>query len=128
MSNVAPQKFGMGARVRRVEDKAFITGTGRYTDDYTPPGTLRAAVLRSTMAHAHIKIGNLDAARAMPGVHLVMTQDDLEGVGGLPCKIKIQQVDGSVQKVPFRPLLNGKTVRHVGDPIAFVVADDIETA
>ena len=49
-TNVAPMKFGMGANPRRKEDKALITGAGRFTDDYTPEGTLRAWVLRSTMA------------------------------------------------------------------------------
>jgi carbon-monoxide dehydrogenase large subunit len=128
MNNAAPPKFGMGARVRRVEDKSFVTGAGRYTDDVTPEGTLRAFVLRSTAAHARIAVGNLGAAREMPGVRLVLTGSDLAGIGGLPCKGKIRQVDGSHPKVPHRPLLCGEVVRHVGDPIAFVVAETLEEA
>ena len=54
MNDTAPIKFGMGAPVRRKEDKALVTGTGHFTDDYTPEGTLRAYVVRSTMAHAKI--------------------------------------------------------------------------
>ncbi len=128
MNNVAPPKFGMGARVRRTEDKALVTGTGRFTADYAPEGTLRAVVVRSAMAHARITLGDLTDVRAMPGVRLIMTGDDLVGVGGLPCKGKIRQIDGTRPKVPPRPLLNSEVVRHVGDPIAFIVADDVESA
>jgi carbon-monoxide dehydrogenase large subunit len=126
--NAAPPKYGMGARVRRMEDKSLLVGTGRFTDDYTPEGTLRAVVLRSTAAHAGIVAGNLEAARAMPGVRLILTHADLAGYGGVPCKIKLTQVDGTPMKAPLRPLLVGDVVRHVGDPIAFVVADDVESA
>jgi carbon-monoxide dehydrogenase large subunit len=52
MNNVAPRKYGMGAAVRRKEDRSLLIGAGRFTDDYTPEGTLRAHVLRSTTAHA----------------------------------------------------------------------------
>jgi carbon-monoxide dehydrogenase large subunit len=128
MNNAAPPKFGMGARVRRMEDKALITGAGRFTDDYTPPGTLRAVVVRSTMAHARVAVSGAKEAAAMPGVRLILTHADLEGIGGLPCKGNIRQVDGTHPKMPPRPLLNGDIVRHGGDPIAFVVADDLESA
>jgi carbon-monoxide dehydrogenase large subunit len=128
MNNAAPPKFGMGARVRRMEDKALITGAGRFTDDYTPPGTLRAVVVRSTMAHARIAVSGIAEAAAMPGVRLVLTHADLDGIGGLPSKGNIRQVDGTHPKKPPRPLLNGDIVRHGGDPIALVVADDLESA
>ncbi|HEX9905788.1 MAG TPA: xanthine dehydrogenase family protein molybdopterin-binding subunit, partial [Propylenella sp.] len=128
MNNAAPPKYGMGARVRRIEDKSLLLGAGHFTDDYTPAGTLNAVVLRSTAAHATISVGNLDAARAMPGVRLILTGNDLEGIGGLPCKGKIRQIDGSHPKMPFRPLLCADVVRHVGDPIAFIVADTVEQA
>ena len=128
MNNVAPPKFGMGAPVRRKEDKALITGAGRFTDDYTPAGTLRAVVLRSTMAHANITLDGLEEAGAMPGVRLILTHADLAGIGGLPCKGNITQVDGSHPRKPPRPLLADGVVRHVGDPIAFVVADNLAAA
>ena len=128
MNNAAPPKYGMGARVRRMEDKSLLVGAGRFTDDYTPEGTLRAVVLRSTAAHARIAVGNLDEARAMSGVRLVLTHGEIAGYGGVPCKIKLTQVDGTPMKAPLRPLLVGDVVRHVGDPIAFVVADDVESA
>ena len=128
MNNVAPPKYGMGAPVRRKEDWALVTGRGRYVDDTTPEGTLRAVVLRSAMAHARIRLGDLTEVAAMPGVRLILTHADLDGIGGLPCTIALRQVDGTHQKVPPRPLLAKDIVRHVGDPIAFVVADDLESA
>jgi len=105
MNNMAPLKFGMGAPVRRKEDKALVTGTGRFTDDYTPEGTLRAFVLRSTMAHAKIRLGGLAAARAMPGVRLILIGADIADMKGLPCKVKLRQVDGTHPKIPKHPLL-----------------------
>ena len=128
MNDTAPMKFGMGARARRTEDKVLITGTGRFTDDYTPPGCLRAYVLRSSMAHADFTLGGVEAARALPGVRLILTGADLNDVNGLPCKIKLSQVDGTFQKIPKHPLLCSDRVRHVGDPIAFIVADTLDAA
>ena len=71
MNNVAPPKYGMGARAKRTEDKALVTGAGHFTDDYAPEGMLHAYVLRSSMAHARIKVGDLSAARETAGVRLV---------------------------------------------------------
>ena len=70
MTIVTP-KFGMGASVRRVEDRAFIEGQGRYTDDVQPAGVLHGYVLRSPVAKAAFTVGPIDAAKAAPGVHLV---------------------------------------------------------
>ena len=128
MNDTAPIKFGMGAPVRRKEDKALVTGTGRFTDDYAPEGTLRAFVLRSTMAHAKIRLSGLAAARAMPGVRLILIGADLVGVNGLPCKVKLRQIDGTHPKIPKHPLLCLDVVRHVGEPVAFIVADSLEEA
>jgi carbon-monoxide dehydrogenase large subunit len=127
MNDVAPLKFGMGAPVRRKEDKALITGAGRFTDDYTPAGTLRAYVFRSSVAHARFKI-DVAAARDVPGVHLVLTAEDIPELKGLPCKAKTKFLDGRTAAHPPHPILAIGTVRHVGDPIAFIVADDLDTA
>ena len=128
MNNVAPPKFGMGAPVRRKEDRALVAGAGQFTDDIAPEGVLRAVVLRATMAHARFRLGDLDEIRAMPGVRLVLTHADLGGVGGLPCKANVRQTDGTTQKIPYHPLLCNGMVRHVGDPLVFVVADSVEEA
>ena len=128
MTLAAPPKFGMGAPVRRMEDKALVIGDGHFTDDYAPEGTLRAVVVRSEMAHARISLGNLAEVRTMPGVRLVLTHDDLDGIAGLPCKGDIRQINGTHPTHTHRPLLCGDAVHHVGDPIAFVVADDLAAA
>ena len=66
-------KFGIGQPIRRHEDLRLITGQGRYTDDVTLPGMAQAFVLRSPVAHAHIKRIDAAAARRMPGVLFVAT-------------------------------------------------------
>jgi len=128
MFDSVPKNYGMGAAVRRKEDRALVSGAGRFTDDYEPEGTLRAYVVRSSMAHARIKVANTAGAMSLPGVHLVMTAADLEGIGGLPCNCKPKRADGALADIPPHPLLAGDVVRHVGDPIAFIVADSLEMA
>src|SRR5262249_47195503 len=79
-------KFGVGQAVRRLEDRRFLTGTGRFTDDIKLSGELRLYLLRSPYAHADLKSIDVSAAKAAPGVVGVLTGADLEalGVGGLP--------------------------------------------
>jgi carbon-monoxide dehydrogenase large subunit len=124
----APPKFGLGAPVRRKEDQAFVTGHGRYVGDIVVPGMLYAALVRSTVAHARITVGDLAAARGAEGVRLVLTAADLSGYGAMPCKALLPQPDGSMPEVPARPLLCDDVVRHVGEPIAFIVADSLDEA
>jgi carbon-monoxide dehydrogenase large subunit len=126
--DTAPRKFGMGAAIRRKEDPALIVGRGHFTDDYTPEGTLHAFVLRSAMAHARIRLNELDAARAAPGVSLILTGADVADYSGPPAKEFPPIVPGTERHFPRRPLLAGDVVRHVGDPIAFIVADTAEAA
>jgi CO/xanthine dehydrogenase Mo-binding subunit len=66
-----------GARVTRFEDPALLSGRGRYVDDIAPPGVLHACFVRSLLAHARIRSIQSDTARAMPGVHTVLTAGDL---------------------------------------------------
>ena len=70
-------KFGIGQPVRRVEDQRFITGEGRYTDDINLPGQAYGYVLRSPTAHARIASLDVSAAKAAPGVLLVVTAAEL---------------------------------------------------
>ena len=123
-----PMKFGVGQPASRLEDARLVTGRGRYTDDLSPEGCLHAAVLRSPHAHARFTIGDLAAARAMPGVRLVLAHADLESYGGLPCAAPAKNTDGSKMPLPPYPLLADGTVRHVGDAVAFVVADTLAQA
>ena len=121
--NVLTPKFGLGASVLRKEDDAFIRGAGRYTDDETRPGLLHAAVVRSPHAHARFTITDIEAARSAPGVHSVMTHQDVAALGDLPCMASPKQVDGKTLEKRNAPMLAKDTVRHVGDAVAFVVAD-----
>ena len=127
MNNLAPLKSGMGAPVRRKEERAPVAGTGRLTDDYRPEALVHAYGLRSTMAHAKVNLSGVDEARAMDGVRLILTADDVAAIDGLPCKGNIRQVDGTHPKFPKHPLIVD-VARHVGDPIAFIVARHFDEA
>jgi aerobic carbon-monoxide dehydrogenase large subunit len=126
MNAIALPKFGMGASPRRIEDGSLIQGKGRYTTDVTPPGTLVAYLLRSAAAHARIKVGNLSEARSAPGVHLVWTAADVADLAPMPC-LGMGPFKSPVEP-PVFPVLCGDVVRHVGDAIALVVADDLNAA
>ena len=123
-------KFGLAQPVRRVEDPRLLKGNGRYTDDIALPGMLVGLVVRSPHAAAAILSLDVAAARAVPGVHAVYTAADLaaDGIGGLPCAAPVQNKDGSAMVAPPHPVLADGLVRHVGDPIAFVVADTMQAA
>jgi carbon-monoxide dehydrogenase large subunit len=123
-------KFGIGQPVRRHEDLQLITGGGRYTDDIVLPRMVRAVVLRAPMAHARIKRIDAAAARQMPGVLLVATGEDLraDGLGDLPCVTPLNNRDGSPRHETPRPALAVGTVRHVGEPVALVVAETLAAA
>lgn len=119
------EKFGSSQPIRRVEDLRFVTGTGRYTDDLNLPKQAYGYVLRSPYAHAVIKSIDFSAARSLPGILAIYTHADLkaDNVGDLPCLIPLKNRDGSPRANPLRPALTGDKVRHVGDPVAFVVAE-----
>ncbi|MFL5037528.1 MAG: xanthine dehydrogenase family protein molybdopterin-binding subunit [Microvirga sp.] len=121
-------KFGIGQPVRRVEDQRLLTGQGRYLDDAAPEGCLHALVLRSPHAHARFAVTDLAAARAIPGVRLVLTAPDVAHLGDVPCQAPVPNDGGSQGHLAHIPVLARDTVRHVGDAIAFVVADDVAAA
>ncbi len=110
-----------GRSLARLEDARFLTGHGRYLDDIDCPGALHAIVVRSPHGHAAIAAIDVGAARTMPGVHGVYTAADLASLGPLPCPFELPMVEPLV--VPERYALARERVRHVGDPVAFVVAD-----
>jgi carbon-monoxide dehydrogenase large subunit len=120
----APIKFGVGQSVRRKEDDALIRGHGRYTDDVAPQPAMHALVLRSPHAHAKFTI-NASKARALPGVAAILTADDVSDLGDLPClfNLEVNPFTG-----PPYPILPRDEVRHVGDAVAFVVADTVDQA
>lgn len=123
-----PMKFGFGQPVRRVEDQRLTTGTGRYTDDIAVEGALHAYVLRSQYAHARFTIRDKETARRMKGVKLVLTGEDVAEYGDLPCKGHIKTVSGEMSQSLPVPVLPRDTVRHVGEAVAFVVAETLAQA
>jgi aerobic carbon-monoxide dehydrogenase large subunit len=118
-------KFGTGQPVTRKEDDALLRGAGHYVADHTPPGCLHAVVLRSPHAHARFRVTDVARARAMPGVVLVLTSAEIATLGNLPCQ---GQVPGCTIDVPPYQILAREVVRHVGDAVAFVVADTLDRA
>lgn len=105
----------IGQNMKRVEDPRLLTGDGRYIDDIDLPNMLHAAVLRSPMAHARILSIDTAAAKAVPGVVKVLTGEDIaKHTGPLPCFAN--------PPVEQRCVAVGK-VRHVGEPVAVVVAE-----
>lgn len=117
----------IGKSVKRVEDKRFITGRGRYTDDIVLPGMTYAYILRSPYAHARIKSIDTAAAEAMEGVVTIMTGEEV-GHYGVPCGWQVNFKNGDTMKEPPHPLLVKDKVRHVGDAVAMVVAESRELA
>lgn len=117
----------IGKSVKRIEDKRFITGKGRYTDDINLPGMTHAYILRSPYAHARIKSIDTSAAAAMQGVVTIMTGDEV-GHYGVPCGWQVNFKNGETMKEPPHPLLVKDKVRHVGDAVVMVVAESREIA
>ncbi|MBV6648407.1 MAG: xanthine dehydrogenase family protein molybdopterin-binding subunit, partial [Hoeflea sp.] len=116
---------GIGARVARKEDKRFITGKGRYTDDMVVPGMKHAHFIRSPHAHAKIKSIDTSAAEKMPGVIGILNGAQLaeDAIGNIICGWMIHSKDGTPMNMgAWRPLAQD-TVRYVGDAVAIVVAD-----
>lgn len=116
---------GIGAAVRRKEDRRFITGRGQYTDDINRPGQLYAHIIRSPLPHARIKSLDTAAAKNRDGVVAVFTGQDMaaDGVGGLPCGWGITGKNGAPMIEPGHPPLAADTVRYVGDQVAVVLAE-----
>jgi carbon-monoxide dehydrogenase large subunit len=121
-------KFGVGQPHVRVEDPSLLTGHGRYLADRMPGDALRAVVVRSPHAHATFKIGNADAVRDRAGVRLVLAAADTASYGSMPCQGVVKPVDEDKMWQPPYPLLADGTVRHVGDAVAFIVAETIDAA
>jgi carbon-monoxide dehydrogenase large subunit len=120
----------MGQSVRRVEDRRLLQGLGRYSDDVNLPRQAYAVVVRSPHAHARIRAIRTAEAQKAPGVLAVLTGADLaaDGLGNLPTDSTRKRRDGSPALPTPRPALVRERVRHVGDPVALVVAGTPEAA
>ena len=115
---------GIGDRVLRKEDKRFLTGRGRYTDDINVTGVQHAVFVRSPHAHAKIKSIDATEAKAAPGVAGVLTGAELaeDKIGNIICGWMIHSKDGSPMKAGAHPALAKDVVRYVGDAVAVVIA------
>ena len=120
----------IGQSVKRVEDKRFTTGKGKYTDDIKLVGMTHAHIVRSPYAHAKILSIDIDTALAHPGVVAIFTGKDIAaaGINGVPAGWQVNFKDGTTMKEPPHPLLVADRVKHVGDGIAVVIAEDAATA
>ncbi|MDE1131913.1 MAG: xanthine dehydrogenase family protein molybdopterin-binding subunit [Ascidiaceihabitans sp.] len=121
-------KSGIGASSKRREDVRFLTGNGNYTDDINIRGQAYVFFLRSDIAHGTLNSVDTSAAAAMPGVVQIFTGADFEAVGGIPCGWLVTDKHGEPMQEPKHPVLAHGKVRHVGEPIAAVVADSLEQA
>lgn len=120
----------IGKSVKRVEDKRFITGKGRYTDDIVLPNMTHAYLLRSPYAHAKILSVDTSAAEAMDGVVAVFTGKDTDaaGIAGVPTGWQVNFKNGDTMKEPPHPLIVSDKARHVGDTVAMVIAESRDIA
>ncbi len=120
----------IGAPVRRVEDARFLTGTGRFLGDIHFPGELHGVFVRSPHAHARILKIDTTAAAQAPGIVAIYTGADMaaDHVGAMKPMWAITAPDGSKMAEPPRHALARDRVRHVGEPVAFVVADTLSQA
>jgi carbon-monoxide dehydrogenase large subunit len=123
-------KFALGQSLTRIEDAALLRGAGRYADDVQIANAAHACIVRSV--HAHAKILSIDTGEALkaPGVLTVLTGADVaaDGLGDIPCMIPVTNLDGTERGNTPRPILAKERVRHVGDPVAVVIAETLGQA
>jgi aerobic carbon-monoxide dehydrogenase large subunit len=112
----------------RLEDDPLVRGLGRYAADAPLSGQLNAYFVRSPHAFADIKSIDTEAARKVPGVLAVLTAADMEGIGNISQHPPVAGRGGTKLVLPHRPALAGKTVRHVGETVACVVAETLTAA
>mgnify|MGYP000395071610 CR=1 FL=1 len=123
-----PKDGGIGASSKRREDVRFLTGNGNYTDDINMRGQAYVFFLRSDVAHGTLKSVGTSEAAAMDGVIQIFTGDDFAEIGGMPCGWQVTDKHGEAMQEPKHPVLAHGKVRHVGEPIAAVVAETLEQA
>ena len=112
----------IGLSVARLEDPALLRGQAKYLDDINLPGQLHVAFLRSPHAHARIERMDVSRARAVAGVHAVITMEDLErAIGGVRMPLSASPTKATAAITPY--LLAGREVAFVGEAMAMVIAN-----
>jgi carbon-monoxide dehydrogenase large subunit len=114
----------IGSPVERIEDLRFLRGRGEYVGDLSRPGMLHAAILRSPIAHGKIRGVDATAARAIAGVHAVITAAEIGAVPRIP--LRLLPLPGTERFL--QPVIAADRVRYVGEPIAVVLADSAALA
>ncbi|HLX79073.1 MAG TPA: xanthine dehydrogenase family protein molybdopterin-binding subunit [Burkholderiales bacterium] len=124
------EKYGVGQSVSRFEDPRLLRGEGHFINDLVVPGMAHIAYVRSPHARARIAAMDAAATLAAPGVLGVFTIDDLErdGVGVTSPSLKRSRPDGKPAFWRAHPGLAKGIARHVGDPVAIVVAETLAQA
>ena len=124
------ERFAVGQGVARTGDPRLLRGRGRFLDDVSLPQLAHGFVLRSPHAHARIRSIEVESAQSAPGVLTVLTGADLhaDGIGPLRCEIDGLRRGSEVMFHTSRFALVAETVRHVGDPVAFIVAESFNAA
>jgi carbon-monoxide dehydrogenase large subunit len=122
--------FGIGQPVRRVEDRRFLTGRARFVDDVELPRQTYGALVLSPHAHARLRGVDVSGAMGAPGVICVLTGADAvrDKLGGIPPNAMPEDMGGPKGYRTFRPVLVADKVRHVGERVAFVVAETVAQA
>jgi aerobic carbon-monoxide dehydrogenase large subunit len=118
---------GIGAPLRRVEDRRLLTGRGRFVADIDLPGALACALVRSPHAHARIRAIDASAAVAAPGVVAVFTGADMAADAMAPMRPMwaVRSRDGAPMAEPPRFALARDKVHHVGEPVVAVIAESL---
>src|SRR3984957_11619411 len=126
MSVATPRTSNLfvGSPIERLEDLRFLTGRGQYVDDLASERMLQAVILRSSVAHGHIRAIDTDATRARPGVHAVITAADIGNVPTIPLR---HDPTPAIRRFEQPVIANGK-VRYVGEPLAVVIAESAALA
>ena len=129
-STNATARFGSGRSVRRIEDRALLTGQGRFVDNLALAGEATIAFQRSPYAHARIVAVDVEAARAMPGVLAVHTGAELvaAGVKAMPKSVDFRRAGGAPAASAPRRALAHEFVRFVGEAVVAVVATSRDAA
>jgi carbon-monoxide dehydrogenase large subunit len=113
----------IGARVPRLEDRPLLVGSGRFVDDIAVPGICHAAFVRSPHPHAAIRKIDARDARALPGVHAVLTLADLVPAMAQRRMLRHSNSGAPLERFWSFALADGET-SYVGEAVALVVADD----
>src|SRR5690349_11353434 len=118
-------QFGIGQSIKRFEDVRLLRGEGRFHADVNLPNQTHMVIVRSPHAHAHLRAIEADAARRAPGVVAVFTGADVarDGLGTMKMTLKRTRPDGSPMFAPAHRGLAVDRARHVGDPVAIVIAE-----